>query len=761
MVTLPSHLTANASPSDASQNTSGATMHPSAISQAPPTGGSPADVSPDASQGPNPTPPLADSPDAALDPAWIASPPSPAASPTPAVPPAVQSSATPGPPQTTVPQPASQTHAPQPTPQSLPSSTHGQPQTAPASSPSTPTTLHPPNTANLPVLPVASPPSSPTTSITPVAPTQLPGILTGTPLTPNGAPIPSNVPTKASPIHAALTDGLLWSALWATLLFMFVSLLTWQAKSLDWPLANLSISTGIFLLTILAKLTDWALDSLGNLGWEKLYWGPILHRNVTLLTHLVMNSGLAGWWVVLRNPPKNGSPSPSRIVNLLRRGLSARWPQFWAFWRIAVWLLIQFPGIIIMSDASPRTSYRPAGWSTVSGGMGIFNSSDTFQVPGDYVTNSYIFNMLQDTRMASSTEAISHECRNDLTCEATLLVGGLRWIAPWPYIQLPSDLTAFLTSDMPVYQLEGRNTTLDKSISWATSECRVYQAVDSAIQICAKESNKGGSILTGIRACDPGKLDDEGDCSLNPQWPGWDSFVAFSSTLDIYRLNISMAADRRSSAILEVTDKGKPTRQDIHPSEFLDAFDNLFCPFSQGNSTISRYCETGQVRSDVTLNLWMFVYYNYQSEGFESSIAVDTLRNIYATALFLYNPVFRGAVFAPNAPAFLRTAQQGLADENYFPGTPARRSSHLAPAPWTVLAFTVSVGFLISASLLAIFFALWFKQPQLSAFGPLNAFKADLVQFGQAASLDLDALVTGMTDKEVALAADGIRVRPR
>ncbi|KAG7109477.1 hypothetical protein HYQ44_011733 [Verticillium longisporum] len=427
---------------------------------------------------------------------------------------------------------------------------------------------------------------------------------------------------------------------------MFVSLLTWQAKSLDWRLANLSIST---------------------------VWGTL--------------------------------------------GLSARWPQFWAFWRIAVWLLIQFPGIIIMSDASPRTSYRPAGWSTVSGGMGIFNSSDTFQVPGDYVTNSYIFNML--------------------------------------------DLTAFLTRDMPVYQLEGRNTTLDKSISWAASECRVYQAVDSAIQICAKESNKGGSILTGIRACDPGKLDDKGDCSLNPQWPGWDSFVAFSSTLDIYRLNISMAADRRSSAILEVTDKGKPTRQDNHPSEFLDAFDNLFCPFSPGNSTISRYCETGQVRSDVTLNLWMFVYSNYQSEGFESSIAVDTLRNIYATALFLYNPVFRGAVFAPNAPAFLRTAQEGLADENYFPGTPARRSSHLAPATWTVLAFTVSVGFLSSASLLAIFFALWFKQPQLSAFGPLNAFKADLVQFGRAGSLDLDALMTGKTDKEVALAADGIRIRPR
>ncbi|EEY23033.1 predicted protein [Verticillium alfalfae VaMs.102] len=632
MVTLPSQVTANASPSDVSLNTTGGTICPSANPRAPPTG-SPTDVSQDAPQGPDSTSPIIDNPDGTIDSALIACPPSFAASPITAA----QSPAALDTPHTTVPQLATQTPAPQPTPHSPTSSTHDQPQTAPASSPSTSTTSHPSNTVTPPIFPVASPPSSPTVSTTP-APTQPPGILTGAPFTPNGAPLPSNVPTKASPIHAALTDGLLWSVLWAMLLFMFVSLLTWQAKSLDWPLANLSISTGIFLLTILAKLTDWALDSLGNLGWEKLYWGPILHRNATLLTHLVMTSGLAGWWVVLRNPPENGSPSPSRLVNLLRRGLSARWPRFWAFWR---------------------------------------------------------------------------------------------------------------------------NTTLDKSISWATSECRVYQAVDSALQICAKDSNKGGSILTGIRACDPGKLDDEGDCSLNPQWPGWDSFVAFSSTLDIYRLNISMAADRRSSAILEVTDKGKPTKQDIHPSEFLDAFDNLFCPFTSDISTISRYCETGQVRSDVTLNLWMFVYYNYQSEGFENSVAVDTLRNIYATALFLYNPVFRGAVFAPNAPAFLRTAQEGLADENYFPGTPARRSSHLAPALWTVLAFTVSVGFLISASLLAIFFALWFKQPQLSAFGPLNAFKADIVQFGQAGSLDLDALVTGKTDKEVALATDGICIRLR
>lgn len=166
--------------------------------------------------------------------------------------------------------------------------------------------------------------------------------------------------------------------------------------------------------------------------------------------------------------------------------------------RIAVWLMIQFPGIIIMSSANIETAYRPAGWSTVSGGVGIFNSSEAFQIPGDFTTNSYIFNILQDTTMAIRTEPAGEQCRSEKTCRSVLLVGGLKWIAPWPYTWLSDpELTVYLTQNMPVYQLEGRNTTFDRTVSWNNDQCRVYQASESAIQICAKENNQEGSLIAG------------------------------------------------------------------------------------------------------------------------------------------------------------------------------------------------------------------------------------------------------------------------
>lgn len=100
--------------------------------------------------------------------------------------------------------------------------------------------------------------------------------------------------------------------------------------------------------------------------------------------------------------------------------------------------------------------------------------------------------------MATTTEAISEECQHHDNCKSSLLVGGIQWITPWPYMWISGDdKTAYLTRHMPVYQLEGWNTTTDKSISWTKDECRVYQADIYSTQVCAKASNKGGSILTG------------------------------------------------------------------------------------------------------------------------------------------------------------------------------------------------------------------------------------------------------------------------
>lgn len=531
--------------------------------------------------------------------------------------------------------------------------------------------------------PVSSPPATPASSSPASFRTASPGAqqlinLGSHGLHPNGSSVtvPHQTPSNPSTGNGFLTDSVLWTAICALGLFIFITLVTWKSGSLDWPLANLSITSGILLLAFVSKFTDWALEMLSGVGWEKLYWGFLLQHSNNLLTFLVVNSGLSAWWKVLVYAPKQSSQSSSRLVTLLKRPLLARWPQFWAFWRIMIWLLMQFPGLIIMSAVDTQTAYRPAGWSTVSGGLGIFNSSQAFQLPGDFVSNSYVFNILQNPTMSVRTNAITAECRGQETCESFLLVGGLKWIAPWPYGWLSDpNLTAYITRLMPVYQLEGWNTTFDKSVSWADNECRVYDSTSNAVQICAKESNKGGSILTGIRACDPGQLDDAGDCTLNPDWPGWDSFVAFSSTLSIHRLNTSIAADRRSSTILDVLDKGETHRQNIEPTHFLDAFDNLLCPFHPDNSsTTSRYCEIGQARSDLTNTLWSVVYSNYNVGAVESSLAVETLRNLFATALFLFNPVYRGAVLT-SEPVFSRTAQAGLAEENYFPGSAARVSS--------------------------------------------------------------------------------------
>jgi hypothetical protein len=149
----------------------------------------------------------------------------------------------------------------------------------------------------------------------------------------------------------------------------------------------------------------------------------------------------------------------------------------------------------------------------------------------------------------------------------------------------------------------------------------------------------------------------------------------------------------------------------------------------------------------------------YSTEALESSTAVDTLRNLFATALFLYNPVFSGAVLSRRNPIFSRTAQEGLADENYFPGSAARASTYIAPAFWTVIAFTASAAFLICASLAATVASMGFRHPRPRAFGTLDIFQVELVQPNQAGGSDVESVVRGKPDKEALKVADGQRIR--
>jgi hypothetical protein len=186
------------------------------------------------------------------------------------------------------------------------------------------------NPAPVPPPTTTTPPPSTTRPVTPPAsPSKTPTHVQSGPASNNAG---STSPT-AAPFYTGLTDSLLWSAICAVVLVVFIALITFQSDSPHWPLANLTVPTGILLLTVLAKLTDWALESLGGAGWEKLYWGPILHRGGNLLTHLVMTSGLSACWKVFWNPIQAGPRSPSRTVNFFRRWFQFKWPRFWAFWR--------------------------------------------------------------------------------------------------------------------------------------------------------------------------------------------------------------------------------------------------------------------------------------------------------------------------------------------------------------------------------------------------------------------------------------------
>ncbi len=105
----------------------------------------------------------------------------------------------------------------------------------------------------------------------------------------------------------------------------FVAAVTWQADDLSWPLARLSQTNGIVFLNILAKFSDFALEGLMDTLWEKLTWGPLLHRNSggggNLLIMLVMQSGGFWTWVKVffhrrqKEPQQNQKQSPQNPQN--------------------------------------------------------------------------------------------------------------------------------------------------------------------------------------------------------------------------------------------------------------------------------------------------------------------------------------------------------------------------------------------------------------------------------------------------------------
>ena len=102
----------------------------------------------------------------------------------------------------------------------------------------------------------------------------------------------------------------------ATLLFVVVTYITLSSTitPLQSPLAKMSPQIGTFLLSLLAKGTDYAFQAVFDLVREKIQWGPLLNRGSNMLSFLTMGSSFSGWRKALLRR-KNSPGSTSNTIN--------------------------------------------------------------------------------------------------------------------------------------------------------------------------------------------------------------------------------------------------------------------------------------------------------------------------------------------------------------------------------------------------------------------------------------------------------------
>ncbi|KAK4172290.1 hypothetical protein QBC36DRAFT_363107 [Triangularia setosa] len=530
------------------------------------------------------------------------------------------------------------------------------------------------------------------------------------------------------------------------LLFTFVTLVSWQAHNLDWPLARIPIPSGILLLTIVAKFTDWALAGVTDDAWERLRWGPVVQQGrENLLTFLVMGSGFGVWWKVLFSSAVQ--PGEETRWGRVRRLLTQKWrwrmrfgARFWSFARIFIWVFVQFPGLILMAMIENQDSFQPSGWTEVTGGLGMFNASLGWLQPADPAHYRHVLSILQDPAMTVLTAPISERCTREKSCQSYLLSGGVGLLQPWPYRPRRSTSEhVYMVRNIPAYQVDVWETSFNSSLpygSWGEDQCRVFVGGSGerhfptdAIQVCAKRDGDDGRLLAGIRACAPRALDETGNCTLETKYPGWHSFPAFTSTIELYRVQADMVFDRHSGSIMELSSKHGFTQHNVPPDDFLNAFELLLCPFVNPNTTqISRYCISRAVNHMLTTAVYLRVLYAYSEVAFDNESAVDVLRSLFGVVLYLFNPVYHSHVLDGSTPIRPNESASGLPAENTFLGSPAIQSSYVAPATWTVIAFIVSAGLLITTAVLAIILsALSADMPDLNKFPVLDGMKVVVV----------------------------------
>lgn len=150
-----------------------------------------------------------------------------------------------------------------------------------------------------------------------------------------------------------------------------------------------------------------------------------------------------------------------------------------------------------------------------------------------------------------------------------------------------------------------------------------------------------------------------------------------------------MVADRKTNAILDVSDFGASKPQDITVEDFRLAFNSMLCPWT--NATINSGCPASS--TDWQLTQWIASVLLLNTAAPFVSEPLDYLRNLFITPLYLYNTMIDGAGLSP-VPS-ITEIPSGVPEENLIQGSLAKPVNHLVVRRWTVVTYIAVGGFLV------------------------------------------------------------------
>ncbi|KAK0648082.1 hypothetical protein B0T16DRAFT_455587 [Cercophora newfieldiana] len=508
--------------------------------------------------------------------------------------------------------------------------------------------------------------------------------------------------------------------------FTFVTTISLGASFPDWVLARLSPTSGILLLSFMSKITDWGFGGATEKAWEMIQWGPLLHgRGGNLLSFLTLGSRFRGWV----------------------RVLTARWA-----WmpRLLVWVVVQFPGVILMSVVEPQLEYLPRNWTTVSGGIGIFNSSLVIQqIDGPKISN-LVYSALQDPRFSTPADPISEDCKSSPNCTSYLMSGGLTTISPFPYLLRDPHLPAYTAQNVPSYQIDAWDLT-ETPIAFKGSECQLFKGVPSSdaisqgFYLCAKDESDS-AIVAAFAMCTQNCVSLDNLRNRTFQTLSW------ATRISIHRRLVDFVADRRTETILSIGNLSDPILQHIPAADFRPAFETFLC-IDGSNSSLCQHSGVNGIFTESVAWLTLPQFDQY-------SPVVGVLQNLFATSLYLYTPVYKRQIAVPGV-GLPNTLLEGLLDENYFPGSLASPYEYVAPAQWTVIAYLASGVVLILLCSAATAVSSIMGAPEVSNFPGVDAVKLTLEDGNGADQPGGMARVFAaqQRDEEVMKTAVGLTVR--